>query len=77
MTSQGGFLSRDYIRRAVGFTRSGKIVLEMGGWHLVSQDLETKETKDLGIIGYMYNFVDAYVESLILLDKATNAVVTY
>ena len=55
----------------------GKIVLEMGGGHLMSQDLETKETKDLGIIGYMYNFVDAYIESLILLDKAANAVVTY
>ena len=77
MTCQGGFLSRDYIRRAVGFTRSGKIVLEMGGGHLVSQDLETKESKDLGIIGYKYNFVDAYVESLILLDKAANGVVTY
>ena len=77
MTSQGSFLSRDYIRRAVGCTRSGKIVLEMGGGHLVSQDLETKETKDLGIIGYKYNFVDAYAESLILLDKAANCVVTY
>ncbi|XP_023909992.1 F-box/kelch-repeat protein At3g06240 [Quercus suber] len=77
MTSQDGFLSRDYIRRAVGFTRSGKIVWEMGAGHLVSQDLETKETKDLGIIGYKYNFVGAYVESLILLDKAANGVVAY
>ena len=77
MTSQGGFLSRDYIRRAVGFTRSGKIVLEMGEGHLMSQDLETKESKDLGIIGYKYNFVDAYAESLILLNKAANDVVTY
>ena len=44
---------------------------------LVSEDLETQETKDLKIIGYKYSFVDAYVKSLILLDKSTNGVVTY
>ena len=52
-------------------------MLEMGGGHLVLQDLETKKSKNLGIIGYKYNFVDAYVESLVLLDKAANGAITY
>ena len=69
--------SRYDIPKVVGFTRSGKIVLKMDGGHLVSEDLETQETKDLKIIGCKYSFVDAYVESLILLDKSTNGVVTY
>ena len=69
--------SRYDIPKVVGFTRSGKIVLKMDGGHLVSEDLETQETKDLKIIGCKYSFVDAYVKSLILLDKSTNGVVTY
>ena len=43
----------------------------------MSQDLKTQETKDLKLIGYNYNFVDTYVESLVLLDKAANGAITY
>ena len=43
----------------------------------MSQDLKSQEIKDLRLIGYNYNFVDAYVESLLLLDKATNGTITY
>ena len=77
MTYQGGFVSTNYIPKAVGFTRNGRIVLEMNGGHLMSQDLKTQETKDLKLIGYNYNFVDTYVESLVLLDKAANGAITY
>ena len=43
----------------------------------MSQDLKGQEIKDLRLIGYNYNFVDAYVESLVLLDKAANGAITY
>ena len=66
-----------YIPKAVGFTRNGKIVLDMDGGHLLSLDFEIQEIKDLNIIGYKYNFVDAYIESLVLLDKSAKNVVTY
>ena len=77
MTYQGGFASTNYIPKAVGFTRNGRIVLEMNGGHLMSQDLKSQEIKDLRLIGYNYNFVDAYVESLVLPDKAANGAITY
>ena len=66
-----------YIPKAVGFTRNGKIVLDMDGGHLLSLDFEIQEIKDLNIIGYKYNFVDAYIESLVLLDKSAKNAVTY
>ena len=66
---------RKNIMRAVGFCRNGHIVLELDGGQLISWDLETQEIKDFGIIGY--NFVDAYVESLVLLDKTTDNTITY
>ena len=77
VTYQGGFASTNYIPKAVGFTRNGRIVLEMNGGHLMSQDLKSQEIKDLRLIGYNYNFVDAYVKSLVLLDKAANGAMTY
>ena len=46
MTNQCGFLSREDIPRAVGFTKSGKIVLEMGGGHLMLQDLQSTKKRD-------------------------------
>ena len=66
-----------YIPKAVGFTRNGKIVLDMDGGYLLSLDFEIQEIKYLNIIGYKYNFVDAYIESLVLLDKSAKNVVTY
>ena len=66
-----------YIPKAVGFTRNGKIVLDMDGGRLLSLDFEIQEIKYLNIIGYKYNFVDAYIESLVLLDKSAKNVVTY
>nr|XP_023873345.1 F-box protein At3g07870-like [Quercus suber]POE84727.1 f-box protein [Quercus suber] len=77
MIYQGGFASTNYTPKAVGFTWNGRIVLEMDGGHLMSQDLKTQEIKDLKLIGYNYNFVDAYVESLVLLDKAANGAIAY
>ena len=41
MIYQGGFASTNYIPKAVGFTRNGRIVLEMNGGHLMSQDLKS------------------------------------
>ena len=66
-----------YIPKAGGFTRNGKIVLDMDVGHLLSLDFETQQIKYLNIIGYKYNFVDAYIESLVLLDKSAKNVVTY
>ena len=57
--------------KAIGFRKSGEVILEMYGGYLVSHDLETQEIKDLRIrgCGLGYTFVDSYVESLVLLDK--------
>jgi len=38
---------------------------------------ESKEFKDLRIIGYENTFVHSFVESLVLLDKAANSAVIY
>ena len=70
------------IPRPTGFRRNREKVFEMSGremdgGHLVLQNLETQEIKDLGIVGYKYTVADSYVESLVLLDKAANGAVAY
>ena len=70
MTIEIACLTRKHIQKPVGVTKNGKIMLEMDG-ELVSLDPETQEFKDLRLFGYEYNFVDSYVESLLMLDKAT------
>ena len=50
---------------------------ETDGGHLVLQNLETQEIKDLGIVGYKRTVANSYVESLVLLDKAVNGAVAY
>ncbi|KAM4113608.1 hypothetical protein ACJW30_04G008700 [Castanea mollissima] len=75
--SNQGFFDLEDIPRVIGFRRNGEVVLKLDGGQLVSQDFESKENKDLGIIGYKHTFVDPYVESLVLLDKASNGVITY
>ena len=47
------FGASDRIQRAIGFRRNG----------------ETREIKDLRIMGYKKTIVDYYVESLVLLDQ--------
>ncbi|KAM3738971.1 hypothetical protein ACB098_09G170300 [Castanea mollissima] len=68
--------ARDSIQ-ALGFLRSGEVILNLDRGHLISLDLKTQETKDLRIIGYKKTIVDYYVESLVLLDKAANSADTY
>jgi F-box interacting protein len=63
--------------RPIGFRRNGEVILIMHYGRLVSQDLETREKKDLRITAMKYAFVDSYVESLVLLDKAANDAVAY
>ncbi|KAM3690873.1 hypothetical protein ACJW31_09G152400 [Castanea mollissima] len=75
--SNQGFFDSEDIPRVIGFRRNGEVVLKLDGGQLISQDFESKEIKDLGIIGYKNTFVDPYVESLVLLNKASNGVVTY
>ena len=58
------------IPRPTGFRRNCEKVFEMSGremdgGHLVLQNLETQEIKDLGIVGYKYTVADYYVESLV------------
>ena len=70
------------IPRSICFRRNHEIVFEMNGremdgGHLVLQNLETQEIKDLGIVGYKYAVADSYVENLVLLDKAANGAVAY
>ena len=43
----------------------------------VSWNPESKEFKDPRLIGDHNTFVDSYVESLVLLDKATSGAVSY
>ncbi|GMY19079.1 F-box/kelch-repeat protein At3g06240-like isoform X1 [Fagus crenata] len=61
----------------LGFRRNGEVILKMDDGQLVSVDLGNDKRNDLGISSYGYTFVDLYVESLVLLDKATNGAVTY
>ncbi|XP_050245787.1 F-box protein CPR1-like isoform X3 [Quercus robur] len=67
------FGASDSIQRALGFRRNGEVILKLDGGRLISLDLETREIKDLRIMGYEKTIVDFYVESLVLLDKATNS----
>jgi F-box interacting protein len=62
--------------RGLAFRRSGEVILEELKEQLISCDLESQKSKDLGITGYGYTFADSYVESLVLLDKP-NCAVTY
>ena len=50
---------------------------ETDGGHLVLQNLETQEIKDLGIVGCKHTVANSYVESLVLLDRAVNGAVAY
>ena len=52
-------------------------VRETDGGHLVLQNLETQEIKDLGIVGYKHTVANSYVEGLALLDEAANGAVAY
>ncbi|XP_023883299.2 F-box protein CPR1 [Quercus suber] len=63
------FGASDSIQRALGFRRNGEVILKLDGGHLISLDLETREIKDLRIMGYEKTIVDYYVESLVLLDQ--------
>ena len=63
----------DYNPRVTGFRKNGEVILEMNVGQFVSQDLNTKESKDLGINGDGYPFVGSYVKSLVLLDKPSRA----
>ena len=60
----------------VGFRRNGEVVLIDQG-QLVSMDLENQKKKDLLTNSRRSYFVDSYVESQVLLDKAANVAVTY
>ncbi|XP_075638609.1 F-box protein At3g07870-like [Castanea sativa] len=71
------FGASDSIQKALGFLRSGEVILKLDRGRLISLDLKTQETKDLRIIGYKKTIVDYYVESLVLLDKAANSADTY
>ncbi|XP_065616517.1 F-box protein CPR1 [Quercus suber] len=75
--SSQGFYTSNSIPRALGFRRNGEVILKLDGGHLISLDLETREIKDLRIIGYKKTIVDYYVQSLVLLDKAANSADTY
>jgi len=50
---------------------------ETDGSHLVLQNLETQKIKDLGIVEYKHTVANSFVESLVLLDKATDGAVAY
>ncbi|XP_030924259.1 F-box protein At3g07870-like isoform X1 [Quercus lobata] len=77
ISNQSYIFDSEDIPRVIGFRRNGEVVLKLDGGKLVSQDPESEEIKDLRIIGNKNTFVDPYVESLVLLDKAANRVVTY
>ena len=74
-TDDGEF--KKVIPRPICFRRDGDIVFISSERQLVSWNRESKEFKDLRMIGYNNTFVDSYVESLVLLDKSANNAVTY
>ncbi|KAK9949813.1 hypothetical protein M0R45_005324 [Rubus argutus] len=55
-----------------GFTKSGQVVVKLGDETLKSYDPKDKQFRDFGNRGYVYYFMDSFVESLVLLDQ-TNA----
>ena len=61
----------------IGFRWNGDVVFILHERQLVSWNRESKEFKDLRMIGYNNTFVDSYIESLVLLDKSANNAVTY
>ena len=63
--------------RPIGFRRNGDAVFVLGKEKLVCWNPERKEFKDLRMIGDHDPFIDSYIESLVLLDKAANVAVTY
>ncbi|XP_030926206.1 F-box/kelch-repeat protein At3g06240-like isoform X1 [Quercus lobata] len=63
--------------RPIGFRRNGDAVFVLGKEKLVCWNPESKEFKDLRMIGDHDPFIDSYIESLVLLDKAANVAVTY
>nr|XP_023892639.1 F-box protein At3g07870-like [Quercus suber]POE60565.1 f-box protein [Quercus suber] len=67
------FGASDSIQRALGFLRNGEVILKLDGGRLISLDPETREIKDLRIMGYKETNVHYYVESLVLLDKAASS----
>ena len=83
LLDQNFFGASDSIQRALGFWRNGEVILKLDGGRLISLDLETpkdpdtREIKDLRIMGYKETIVDYYVESLVLLDKAASSEDTY
>ena len=62
--------------RLIGFKRNGEVVLLSYDGELVSWVPWSTEFKHLEIIGYEDTFVDCYVESLVLVDKVANGIVT-
>ncbi|KAK9987353.1 hypothetical protein SO802_032304 [Lithocarpus litseifolius] len=63
--------------RPIGFRRNGDAVFVFGEGKLVSWNPESKEFKDFRMISDHDPFIDSYIESLVLLDKAANVAVTY
>ena len=61
----------------IGFRRNGDAVFVLGEGKLVCWNPESKEFKDPRMIGDDNPFIDSYIESLVLLDKAANVAVTY
>ena len=61
----------------VGFRRNGEVVLLNDRRGLISWNLDSQNVNNLEINGSHKTFFGSYVESLILLDKATKGVVTY
>nr|XP_023885751.1 uncharacterized protein LOC111997851 [Quercus suber] len=61
----------------VGFRRNGEVVLRNDRGGLVSWNPDTQKIKDIEINRFCCTLVGSYVESLVLLDKASNSVVTY
>uniref|UniRef100_A0A7N2KP30 F-box associated beta-propeller type 1 domain-containing protein n=1 Tax=Quercus lobata TaxID=97700 RepID=A0A7N2KP30_QUELO len=61
--------------RPIGFRRNGDAVLVFNEGKLVSWNPESKEFKDLRMIEDHNTFVDSYIKSLVLLDKAANGAV--
>ena len=65
------------IVRPIGFRRNGDALFVFGEGKLVSWNPESKEFKYLRMIGGHGTFIDSYIESLVLLDKAADVAVTY
>ncbi|KAL3515949.1 hypothetical protein ACH5RR_022851 [Cinchona calisaya] len=73
-TKQYTIETNSLIKKVLGFTQGGKLILRMDNNMLASWDPKDQQFEDLGINGELYHVDTGFTESLILLDNRKTVV---